>query len=358
MTAYNNAPSGRRPGAGPTRLAMLVLAGWAVMGISCQKKPAATEPSDDDTHSTTASSPAVNIAPPRADSQDDPAGPRSLPRSGEVQGWIKTEAIRVFPTAKMADAVADPGVTRVLKAYRIERLATCVYTGPNATARALLVEAESAADAFGIFSMLDPHSSCSPRDDNSMRSTRRVGQIMSLSAWQGRNWVRFDCKLDNETGAKECERLVNRTVFSMIAADPPMLMRAVRDIKTQHCELRLVRSARLLAGIDDETLRHLDGAAVDERLGLAGDATLSVVAATLSADAPPVLIWLAEYPTADAAKAAADRYATALKSAAVGGLDRQTQVAPAKGRVVFGTWTADDEAARNLLKMLGQALPD
>ena len=32
---------------------------------------------------------------------------------------------------------------RALKAYRVERLATCAYSGANATARALLVEAAS-----------------------------------------------------------------------------------------------------------------------------------------------------------------------------------------------------------------------
>lgn len=347
---------GRRASEGRwSKRIMLILAAWAVAGASCQKQPAA-EPVADAT-ANTATAPASYL-PPMMDDQDDPAAPRALPRSNEVQGWIKTAPIKVAAGQRIPVLVADQQMDSVLSGYRIEQVATCEYTSANATARALLVEAGSPEDAFGVFGMIEPHPGCSPQIDNSLRGVHRDGKTLVLTAWQGHTWVRFICTLSNEeAGTKDCERLLSRTLFAVVADEPPILVRAVQDVKMEHCDLWLVRSATMLTKLDQPTLRRIDSVAVNERLGLSRDTTLSVVTIQQAADSVPLVFWLAEYPTADAAKAAADRYGQALKALA-GGLDGQTLVGPVKGRIVVGTWSADQEAGRNLVKMLGQALPD
>jgi hypothetical protein len=140
-------------------------------------------------------------------------------------------------------------------------------------------------------------------------------------------------------------------------AEPPLLMRAVKEVPQEHCQCWFVRSAAVLKLQDNPRLRQIDPATLDSRLGLDGRAVLSVVAVEQTRGAAPIIIWLAEYAQADDAKAAADRYAKAVSSDPQG-LDAVTHVGQAKGRFLIGTWTADQEAARNMVNLLREVLPE
>lgn len=103
-------------------------------------------------------------------------------------------------------------------------------------------------------------------------------------------------------------------------------------------------------------LQQIEPAALDQRLGLNGEVLLSAVAVEQTQGAAPIIIWLAQYPAAEGAKAAAGRYAQALEANGKG-LDSVTFVGSPKGPFLMGTWTADQETAKEMVKVLSEVLP-
>jgi hypothetical protein len=291
-----------------------------------------------------------------ADEQDDPAAPRALPRSNEVQGWIKKQAVQVTAASQPADFAQDPAVRRVVEGCRINRLARCAYQAPHAKVIALFLEAASPADAFSAFSVLAGGAACTLREDGSLRATEDLEDQVVMTAWQGNAVTRFYCTFDQDEGRRDCDRLLNRTVFGLPMADPPLLARAVREVKTDKCNLWVVRSATLLARSNDPVLDKLDPKAMDSRLGLTGQALLSVVVVQQSAASPPIVLWAAEYPSAAETKAAAERYRQATQPAPTA-QDEATFIGQPRGTCLIGTWTNSRES-RDLVNMLEQALPE
>lgn len=328
----------------------------AVALVSCRKE----QPSDvpDDAIATTAPSTPDVYIPEMVDQEDDPAAPRTLPRSNDVQGWIKTVPIRMAGGHQIPVVMADQDMDMLLSGYRIERVSVCEYTSANATVKAYMVDTRTVDDAFGIFSIHEKRPGCAAQGDNSFRGAYRDGNRLDMHAWQGKSWFRMDCTLrDIEAGTKDAERLLDRVVFLMQAEEPPLLLRAVQEFKMERCDLWVVRMADKLTRVNQPTLQRLNPGLVDERLELSSDTLLSIVAIQQEKGTLPVLIWMAEYPTAEAAKAAAETYGRALHNPSTE-LDAQTLIGPVKGRMVIGTWNADQESARELVKLLGQALPD
>jgi len=315
--------------------------------------------------------------PPEArDAEDDPAAPRALPRSSELEGWIKTEAVQVAPAGETDSLVQEPALRSVFSGFRLDRVARCRYESPNATAEMVVVEATSPEDAFGAFSILSGGRTCGLEADGSLRAAESTSRRSSqegpgnggvgsgvvkdklvLSAWQGNVLLRADCLLKNPSGQSDCERLLSRTVFGLPMSDPPLLIRAIKDIEREVCRMWVVRSAALLKRVDNLRLRQLRAPDLDSRLGLHGDALLSVVSVEKTKGAAPLILWLVEYPSAEEARAAGERYVTALESDPHG-MDVVTFVGSPKGRFLMGTWSADQEMARNLVKLLEQALPE
>jgi hypothetical protein len=291
------------------------------------------------------------------DAEDHPDAPRALPRSSEVQGWIKMQAVEVAGGEEMTQFVEDPAVRRVLAPFKFARLARATYRCPNAAAEVLLAEGVAPEDALGAFSLANGGAPCATRVDGSLQASLPGDGKAVLIAWQGNAFLRLEYTLEQEAGLRDCERLASRTVFGLPMTEPPLLMRAVKEVPQEHCQCWFVRSAAVLRQQDNPRLRQIDPAALDSRLGLGGDAVLSVVAVEPTRGAAPIIIWLAEYATADEAKGAADRYTRAISSAPQG-LDAVTHVGEPRGRFVIGTWTADQEAARNMVNMLREVLPE
>ncbi len=354
---------------------------WGLLLAGCERRAVdADNATSADAAASPANAPAEAVRLQPADSKDDAAAPRELPQSRELQPWVKTEPVRVAKAANMAGLIGDDAITGVLQAYRTERVARCKYqahsyaeehspaatreaedsseTGEmhTSTARVLLIEMATAADAFGAFSILNPHAGCSVREDGSMQWSRTVDHGAVLSACQGRVIMIANCSFDDpEVGARDCERLVARTMFSVPAEPTPLLVRAVRELKTQRCGLWMVRSTALLKKLDVPSLSQIAASQMDKRLGLDGHAVLSVVAAAASAGDPPMVIWLAEYEKASEAQATAKRYTQATQPAQ-NSLDNRTMIGKPRGRFLVGTWTADQKMARNLVALLEGAL--
>ncbi len=343
------------------RIVALLLAGGLAFHAGCEKQrignataPAAAAPPA--VSSEPAEEPPGEVVPRPTDAEDAASAPRALPRSSELVGWIKTEPVRVASGNEVARFVDDDRIMRVLRGYAVQQAARCTYRSADATARVLLIEMASPADAFGAFSMLYPHAGCTVREDGSLYVRTNTQDGVSLAACQGGLVVQVQgTAKDAERGMKDCDRLVARIIFSVPAADPPLLVQAVREMQASQCELWMVRKTSPLNRLDHALLRKLDAAKVDSRLGLTGEATLSVVSIAAAEDGAPTVMWLAEYPTAQAAQAAAERYRQATQPAE-DVLDKSTLMGAATGRVLVGTWTAEQEIARDMVRSLTQIL--
>ncbi|HOQ87233.1 MAG TPA: hypothetical protein PLQ89_16080, partial [Phycisphaerae bacterium] len=327
--------------------------GMATSIGGCDRQPT-TAPASEPQPTATAPEPAP--LEPR-DADDAPDAPRTMPRSGEVSQWTKTQPIEVAAADRLADFVEDAAVRRVLAGFKFDRLARATYESPQATARVLLAEAKTPADAIGAFSVLSPVSQCTPLVDGSLRASAVHDGRLVLTGWQNNVFVRMDCQVKDDAGHQSCEALLRRTLFGLPMAEPPLLLQAVKEVPNEGCRFWVVRSAAMLRRQSNPRLDQIDPAALNSRLGLSGEAILTVVSVEQTRGAAPIIIWLAKYPSPADAKAAADRYGQALADNGHG-LDAVTHIGQAKGRCLMGTWTADQEAARELVKLLEEALPE
>lgn len=299
-------------------------------------------------------------APRPRDVEDDPDAPRALPRTGDVQGWIKVRPVEVLPADRLTGLVNRSPADAALGGFRFERLARAGYESPHATADVLLAEAARPEDALGAYSIINAGADCAPREDGSLRASTPAGRdtdTLTLTAWQGTGFVHVTCVVEEPPGEQDCQALLSRTVFGLPLTEQPLLMHAVREIQHEACTLWIVRSAAPLQRQENPRLRQIEPSALDSRLGLHGDVLLSVVAVEQTEGAAPIIIWLAEYAADENAQAAADRYASALQPDSHP-LDAVTYLGSPRGRYLIGTWTADQQAAPELVRMLEEVFPE
>lgn len=343
-----------------------ITAAWACGGLllivvgllgGCEQKPGAPAQDDMDVNGTTTAPEDTSTATPKGmDAEDHPDAPRALPRSSEAQGWIKIKAAEAVPADQLAEFVEDPAAQRLLAPFKFKQFARATYQSPHAKAELLLAQSQTPEDALGAFSAATGGATCTVREDGSLRASQDSDGKLVLIAWQGTTLVRLVGTLEREGGQRDCERLLSRTLFGLPTAEPPLLMRAVKEVSQEACKFWIVRSSRQLAEQPNPRLRQVDPAVLDARLGLTGDVLLSVVAVEQTLGSPPIILWLVEYPTPADASAAAVRYTQAVDSEPKG-LDTVTFVGSAKGTFLMGTWTTDQATARDLVKMLEEALP-
>ncbi len=301
----------------------------------------------------------ISAVPARgADADDDLEAPRALPRTMDLQKWVKTQPVRVAAPEDLNRLIEDERQRGILAAFPLKRVASCAYQMGDTTAEVLYVEAAAPEDAFGVFSLLTTKPGTRRRDDNSVRAADVLVDRMILSAWQGCVCLRVAFgPVRGEQTQQECERLFDRILFSVPAADPPLLMRLVPADKQQGARLWQARTTAALRYAENDTLRRLDPAVMDARLGLQGDAILSVAAVPVAGEDRPNVIWLVQYPDAESARAAHDRYHAAVESPE-DPVDGNAHPGSAKGRFFIGSWTADQESIQGLLPLLETALPE
>lgn len=207
----------------------------AVAGCDRQPKPEA----DSDlqpTATATAPGESSDASSPRAvDAQDAPEAPRALPRSSEVQGWVKTGAVKVGSGDQISAYVQDAELASILGGYRFQQVANAEYTSPHAKAVVFMARGVTPEDALGAFSVVSDGADCATRNDGSLRLSQVDGDNATFTGWQGNDFIRVDCSTERPEGLKDCERLLGRTIFGLASAEPPLLMRAVKDLQQEHC---------------------------------------------------------------------------------------------------------------------------
>jgi len=311
------------------------------------KKPAPTKPPGP-----------VTSLPAGADPQDDPDAPRCLPKTKELRDWIKTEPVKVATSNKIKELIKDRIKPAALKTYKIRLAAGCTYAIEKLVADVLLVEAETPVDAYGLFSITTPHPGEFNNIDGSVRASEKSSDTQILTAWQGNNWIRAEFTgVQNKDSEQACYNLVNRIVFNIPLADPPLLLRCIPPKKSAGSKLWVFRDLAALAGIKNEILQKINVQKMNARLGLTGKEILSAASVKVADDEKNNLIWMVQYQNIDDATAAYKRYKSALESPG-NPLDGNTIVYSPKGKFLIGSWTAGQESLQHLLDELNAVLPD
>ncbi len=299
----------------------------------------------------------VAALPKGVDAQDDPAAPRALPKSDVLREWVKTKPVRVAGAEAMGELVGAEAASAA-RFYKIERAARCGYESAAARADVTLIEAATPEDAFGLFGLMTQSPGELNAVDGSVRAREERDGRVELSAWQGNAFVRVSCEAKaGGEAAESCADPFERIVFDLRSAEPPLLFQAVPAERRGQSRLWLVRTTEALRETEEPVLRGLDAAAMDARLGLDGQAWLSVAAVQVSAEERPNVLWLAEYGDAAAAQAAYARYQKALEAPS-NALDGNTMVDEPYGRRLAGSWTADQESLQNFLKSMRSMLAE
>lgn len=319
-----------------------------------------------------------------ADEKDAPDAPYGLPASDEVPGWIKTDPIRVVTGNGMTKYLPDVALAEIARAFNGLRLARCTYTrqlspeqDPQAVCRAEVwyFEAADPLDAFGLFSLMSHERGLSVRwQDGSMRERRDEEDRHVLLAWQGTACVRIvtdECPKAGDGEPDHLEHLMDRIIFYLPAAEPPVLMRALPAEWRNNSKVWVVRDPSALRWADDVRVRDLPPAELASRLGLTGKPVLmiaSIQAGASENDSPdttrgtqpnttaPLLIWVVQYPHEHQAWEAYRRYEVVVAEGR-SSRDRATRLLEPVGPFLAGTWTADREHSLAALAKLRELLP-
>jgi len=361
-------------------LLLVALGGMSViLALSaCRREP--TEPAGKTEVETEPSEPALISA----DGKDAPDAPYGLPASDEVPGWVKTEPIRVVTGDGMTKYLPDVALSETARAFNGLRLARCTYTrqlspeqNPQAVCRAEVwyFEAADPLDAFGLFSLMSHERGLSVRwQDGSMRERRDEEDRQVLLAWQGTACVRIvtdECPEGSEGEPDHLEHLMDRIIFYLPAAEPPVLMRALPAEWRAGSKVWVVRDPRALRWADDVRVRDLSPAELASRLGLTGKPVLMIASIQVGASendshdttgatqpnaSTPLLIWVVQYPHEQQAWEAYRRYEVVVAEGR-SSRDRATRLLEPVGPFLAGTWTADEEHSLAALAKLRELLP-
>jgi len=166
----------------------------------------------------------------------------------------------------------------------------------------------------------------------------------------------FGRRVDRDDIAGACRRLLNRITFQMPERDRPAALRRMLEAGPPAEQHWIVRSLRSLIGVAPRAVPVDEPGKIDRLLGLDGRVLLLVVPFRLEGEDVPNCVWLARYPSSQAAQQAYRRYQGYLQSSHDADAYRTLIKAP-KGPVLIGTWSAEQESVQMLLPRIYEQLP-
>jgi len=257
-------------------------------------------------------------------------------------------------TGSAADATSmtEAGLAAVLATFDIARVSVCTYEQPELRAEVLAIETGTPEDAFGIFSLL-ADGIWIFRGDRSIRAQVEAAAPVWYG-WQGHSLIRVrgEGRINPQT-EKALADLLGRIIFYIPATDAPLLARTIPPASRVDSRIWVVRDLRPLREHYTELFGTIDAKALNERLGLTGEAMISVARVRQEPSHTEELIWLAQYPNATAAQNAHTRYRQALNDSD----DKGSLLLEPRDVFVVGGWSGQSEQVQRMLKELREALP-
>jgi hypothetical protein len=225
--------------------------------------------------------------------------------------------------------------------------------GRNVIARAVVLEAESPEDAYGLTTC----QSSSPEIIDMGGETRVDSGIeLRFHCWQGSAYVQVWTDQTDEKAALQTRRLLMHIVGRIPRADLPGLVEAMPRESARPGQRWLVRHVAGLSAATFGLQAGFDLEEVGKLLGLSGETLMCVGSYDVPQAHQPNVVWVVRYPSEKAAGEAFERYMRRLEGTSEP-VWRSTSLLPPRGRFLVGTWTAEEESMQYLLPRIEQLLP-
>ena len=330
----------------------------------CREKPESSTPATQP-GSTAPRLPAAPTGAPKSqaapnagvDAQDAPNSPESLPKSQPDAGWVKREPVRVFAAANLAGALAKDEVIR-LSFFKIRSAATCAYEfmhsdGRTVVARVLLIETDSAEDAYGWLSCQAPANETF-KIGGETRVIREGG--LHMHCWQGRSYVRLSLAETDAEWTEKAIRLLLNITGKIGREDRPVLLDAVPSDSAGLQRKWLVRHLGSLPPKAFDLAFPLDVLKTSNLLGLDKSTQMCIAQYEVPQGMRSNVVWAVRYSSTKAAydaHAKYTRFITEKKDPAA----QSTNLLPPHGQFLIGTWTAEEESLQYMMPRIGKLLP-
>lgn len=291
------------------------------------------------------------------DAQDAPGSPACLPKSQAAVGWIKREPVRVYPAKNLAGVVSKEEAIRD-GFFNIRSAAKCAYEirhsdGKPRLARVLLIETNSAEDAYGLLTCHAPATETF-KIGGETRVDRRDG--LHLHCWQGKSYVRMDLAESDPETTEQVIRLLLNISGRIGREDRPAIVEAVPSDSAGLQRKWLVRHLGSLPPKSFDLAFSLDVLKTGGLLGLDKSTQMCVAQYEVPQGARPNVVWVVRYPNNKTAYDAHARYAKFLSQ----GKDPaalSTNLLPPHGQFLIGTWTAEEESLQYMMPRIAKLLP-
>ncbi len=323
-------------------------------------RPAAPGPDDGDENSiadnTVSNKDNVEALDPSRDDRDDPSTPNFFPPSNVISQFVKHEPVRVMRPDELGSVLTASEAARIGH-FQVRSAAQCAYAmhavGGTAVARVVAIETDDPADAYGIYTCATDALQTLPVG-GATRVDRTGG--LEFHTWQGRQYLRVVCDASTPDVERAVVRLLQYMTARILREDVPPLIQALPSDAARPGERWLVRH---LASLSPSALERAASPEVDtvsRVLGLDGSAVMCIAAYDVPDARRSNVIWLVQYPDAESATSAHERYQQYLAGAAVRSARSTTMLEP-RGRYLVGTWTAEEESLQYMMPRVAEMLP-
>lgn len=298
-----------------------------------------------------------------ADAKDDAAYKSLFLESARLNDWVKTKAVTGGTGAVINDYL--PELAEVLKPYQPVRVAKATYQRYRndvlETVNAVIVEAPSEADAYGMLSVASPSADLIKvgvvcrvdPDDKDMYILRGkyLGVFRGTSQSKGSEF------------AKAMELLAGKVMFELPGrGGAPNLVSLFLTEGLPSARTFYIRDLVAMRGPGGRDILDAIGMVQTDKFTTAlqlGAKTEFVVAAfDVENWETPDVIWIARYPSHEAAMKAYSAYRLLMKKSSSDRLTQNTLIKEPRTTYLFGCWTMDAESLVHLMKAMEKSFSE
>jgi len=292
------------------------------------------------------------------DERDDARAPKCLPKSGEAGPWVKVEPVSVAEATRLGEVVSLKEAGR-LAYFRIARAARCAYAmtgdhpgGGRADVQAVLIEAETVEDAYGLLTCQAP----AGEKLNVGGETRVVKDGgLHLHCWQGYAYLHLWQEPPARASIEEMLPLLRHVAAKAETAPLPAALAWLPQEGTEPSGRWLLRHLTSLPADALAAGAPPDQARASELLGLDRRTLMGLASYRLPGAKRPNVVWVVRYPSEDAAATAYARYTEFLANPPDPSWESTNLLRP-QGLYLIGTWTAEEESLQFVLPRIQEKL--